>query len=226
MTKRALCILVISWNRPEFLKRTLESLARNLHGISADLFVVDNGSDSETTKLIREAKQLSGYLLLHENIGINAAIERALLPSLENRYENIFISDADMNYQLPLVFGVEALRLDREIGAVSYQHSPEHPVTGEKSIAEHPFLLKDSERGCSLMMRTELLETVRPLPVENLKDFDWWVCRDAPGSIQKQQRQIAVLAGGAFHLGWKAGDSTWQASEITEYPEFQEGFTT
>ena len=76
------------------------------------------------------------------------------------------------------------------------------------------------------MMNTEFLESVRPLPVDNLKDFDWWVCRDAPGSIQKQQKQIAVLPGGAYHLGWKAGDSTWQASEITEYPEVKEGFTT
>lgn len=226
MKNKDLCILVISWNRPGFLKQTLESIEKRLEGISADVFVVDNGSDWETTELIRQSEFLSGYLLLHKNLGINGAIERFLLPSLVKRYEAILISDADMEYQLPLSIGVETLQLDSEIKAVSYQHSPEHAFSKKKRIGQHEFFLKDSERGCSLLMKTLFLESLKPLPVENMKDFDWWVCRDAPHSIQSQQKKIAVLPGGALHLGWKAGESTWQTSEIAEYPNIREGLAT
>ncbi len=215
--KRDLLALIVSWNRPAFLERTIASLRQQARGLSAELFVVDNGSDRETRRLIRRSGGLSGYLLLHRNLGINGALERAIPQSLSERYEFLLISDADMEYRQPLTLALDALRQQPDLGAVSYQHSPEHPSEGTVQIAGREFHLKSTERGCSLVFATDPFERMRPLPVQQLKDFDWWVCRDAPHSLRSQGKQLAVLPGGARHLGWRRGDSTWQTDEIPEY---------
>ncbi len=215
--KQDLLAIIVSWNRPKFLERTITSLQQQLQGLSADLCVVDNGSGQETRQLIRQNRSVSGYLLLHRNLGINGALERVFPRSLSDQYEFLLISDADMEYRHPVALAVNALRQQPALGAISYQHSPEHPSEGTVPLAGQEFYLKSSERGCSLVFASEQFERFRPLPVQQIKDFDWWVCRDAPHALQQQGKRIAVLPGGAMHLGWRRGDSTWQTEEIPEY---------
>lgn len=216
-------MVVISWNRSHFLKSTLESIARCFSGVTGDVFVVDNGSDAETRQVIRATNSLSGYLLLHRNVGINAALERFLPRTLTAQYDTVLISDADMAYRHSFSIAHQILQQRSEIGAVSYQHSPEHTVVDHIEFENRRLLLKQAERGCSLFVRSEDLDLMRPLPIDQLKDFDWWVCRDAPRSLQSRRKPVVVLAGGAQHLGWRHGDSTWQDAEINEYPEFRDG---
>jgi hypothetical protein len=40
-------------------------------------------------------------------------------------------------------------------------------------------------------------------------------------SLQSEDRPIAVLPGGARHLGWRKGDSTWQQIETPEFEEYK-----
>lgn len=155
------------------------------------------------------------------NLGLNQAIETALARWRTSAHEWVLVSDADMEYCQRLSTALDLLTEHSEIGAVSLQHSPEHPAHRDLWAQAQCWPLKWSERGCALVLRTATLLMLRPFPIDNLKDFDWWVCRDAPQSLQAQRKPIAIQVGGARHLGWRAGDSTWQAIAIPEYAEFQ-----
>lgn len=216
-----LLAIVVSWNRPQFLQPTLDSLFEQLREIPSDVVVVDNGSDPPTQKVIRQENRLHSAHLLDRNHGINGAIETALNESLSHQHRWILISDADMEYRQPVLPGAELMENRPQIGAVSLQHSPEHPAFDELLWNNRTWPLKWTERGCSLLFRTSTLQRMRPLPVELLADFDWWVCRDAPQSLQACREPIAIQVGGARHLGWRAGDSTWQPNEIQEYPKLR-----
>lgn len=43
-----LLAIIVSWNRPEFLRQTLRSLFDQLVDTPADVVVVDNGSEAAT----------------------------------------------------------------------------------------------------------------------------------------------------------------------------------
>ena len=219
---KELCIVVVSWNRPHFLQQTLDSIQLMRDGLDTETYVVDNGSDQETQAVIRTTDWLTGYLLLDRNQGINAALERILPVNYVDRFSYILISDADMLYQRPFSLTLNLLKQETNFGAVSYQHSPEHISAGEFQDGPDTWQRKQSERGCSLFLETKRLEQMRPLPIDNLKDFDWWVCRDSPHSLQSRGEQIAVLPGGAYHLGWRNGDSTWQTCETPEFETFKQ----
>lgn len=220
-TLKDLAVFVVSWGRPDFLRQTLDSLFPACEKLDAEIFAVDNGSDEETRRVILEESRLTDRYFMDRNLGINGALEASVPSDLLQCFRNILISDADMQYQLPLRIGIELLDNDSTVGAVSYQHSPEHREVSRMFNARHEWIFKDSERGCALLMRTADFAAVRPLPTENLKDFDWWVMRDAPHSVASKGRKIAVLPGGARHLGWRQGDSTWQPEEIPEFAEYR-----
>lgn len=218
---KELLTVVVSWNRPEFLRRTLDSLFEQLGRSDTDVFVADNGSGPETIDVITSERRLRGYQLLGKNLGINGALEAVIPHDLPEQYRFLLVSDADMLYRQPIRQATELLDALAEVGGVSFQHSPEHPAEGSLFFAGTKWLTKRSERGCALVLRAADFQALRPLPVENLKDFDWWVVRDAPCSLQRRRIPIAVLPGGAKHLGWRQGDSTWQTIETPEFAEFK-----
>lgn len=216
---KSLLAVVISWNRPHFLRETLDSLFRQSNPADASILVVDNCSEAETVAVIEQETRLTNYRLLNQNRGINGALEAILTEDVLDHHEFLLVSDADMRYQRPLQLAIDLLASESTVGAVSYQHSPEHPVAGELVSGGRTWLTKWSERGCALFLRIADYRRLRPLPVENFKDFDWWVVRDAPQSLQHRNLPLAVLPGGARHLGWRTGDSTWQTTEIPEFDE-------
>ncbi|MES2790055.1 MAG: glycosyltransferase [Planctomycetota bacterium] len=217
---RLLCV-IISWNRPEFLRRTLESIFLQIRDIDAQVVVVDNGSGPEAREVIERETRIEQRIYLGANLGINRALEAALPDDLPHEFQNVLISDADMEYRRPLSSISRVFDGHPEIGAVSLQHSPEHPTVGEITFNGEPWPLKRVERGCSLLFRAARFQELRPLPVHKMLDFDWWVMRDAPQSLQSRNQFVAVCPGAAIHLGWRAGDSTWQSSEIPEFDAFR-----
>ena len=219
---RTLGVFVVSWNRPRFLAQTLESLSAQTDGLDAAIYVVDNGSEAATRDVVVSNGAMTGYQLLPKNLGINAALESIFPANLERQFRYVLISDADMQYDEPLGLAVEFLESHTEFGAVSYQHSPEHEDRAEFEWSGRTWVTKSVERGCALVMRSQFLQAAHPLPVERMADFDWWLVRDAPQSLQNEDRPIAVLPGGARHLGWRKGDSTWQQIETPEFEEYKQ----
>ena len=214
-----LSCLIVSWNRPEFLKRTLDSLFDQLVGMDAAVGVADNNSYPATRDILLQESRLTWRIMLDSNLGINGAVEAALNDLADSKY--ILVSDADMEYRRPLRSILRAFDDHPEIGAISLQHSPEHEAVGEMTFNNEQWPLKRIERGCSLLFQTTRFQELRPLPVHKMLDFDWWVMRDAPQSLQAKNQFVAVCPGAAIHLGWRAGDSTWQIQETPEFDEFR-----
>lgn len=218
---RNLLCIIISWNRPEFLRRTLESLFLQTGDIETLVVTVDNGSDWMTRTIIEQEERIGQRVFLGSNLGINRALEAALPDDVAQEFQHILISDADMDYRRPLGPLLRAFEDHPEIGVISLQHSPEHPAVGEMTFNDEQWPLKRIERGCSLLFQTTRFQELRPLPVHKMLDFDWWVMRDAPESLQARNQFVAVCPGAAIHLGWRAGDSTWQSHEIPEFDEYR-----
>jgi len=211
-------VIVISWNRPKFLRRTLDSLF--WFTSSRDkVCVVDNGSHEDTQRVVNSDSRLHERYALPKNLGINGALEHVMQTSplfLTEKY--ILVSDADMLYNRPLSHAERFLEAhgannNRQFDVLSLHDSPEHKKRGSFRFLDDIYLEKRVERGCSLVFRREVLERLRPLPVHKMTDFDWWVFRDAPGHINN----VAVMPMGALHLGWRAEDSTWNPLSVDEY---------
>lgn len=201
--------IIVSWNRPEFLARTIKSLREHS---SYPLLIVDNASAIETTDLIRSITSADERLLLPTNVGINRAVEQAL-PRCNTEF--VHISDADIQYLEPLEIAVGAL--SKFAFSVSYQDSPEHEQHGYESGHQRWWFIKHTERGAALFMRTEYLRSLQPFP-NKLTEFDWWVCRDSPRSLKTIGQPIWVLPRAAWHLGWRRGASTH--NKIYEHTEW------
>jgi len=88
--------VILSWNRPALLQRTIASYAATTR-CEHELFLVDNGSDDDTKDVIREAERagvLDRVLLLDRNEG-GLALNR-LLP--ETSSPLVHISENDIEY--------------------------------------------------------------------------------------------------------------------------------
>jgi len=210
---RSMFVIVISWNRPKFLRRTLDSLFWFTSNYDR-VCVVDNGSHEDTQKVINFDSRLHERYLLPKNLGINGALEHVLQTSpIFPTEKYVLVSDADMLYNRPLSHAERFLEANRQFDVLSLHDSPEHKKRGTVRLLDDVYLEKRSERGCSLVFRRELLERLRPLPVHKMTDFDWWVFKDSPAHVNK----VAVLPMGSLHLGWRAEDSTWNPLSVDEH---------
>lgn len=204
-----LLTVIISWNRPDLLRRTVDSVrVCSRHR----LLIVDNASNQETTDLIRSITTDDERLLFPVNRGINRAVEVALERCTE---PYIHVSDADMQYLEPFDTAIDAL--ERGALCVSYLDSPEHRVVGSNRRVGRDWLLKHAERGAALFMPTQYLKSLLPLP-NGHTEFDWWVCQNAPRSLRRLDQSVWVLPRVAWHLGWRVGQSTWNTGH--EHQEF------
>lgn len=93
--RKLLCI-IISWNRPDFLRRTLESLFLKTGDIETLVVTVDNGSDWMTRTILDQEERIGKCVFLESNLGINRALEAALPDDVSQEFQHILISDADM----------------------------------------------------------------------------------------------------------------------------------
>jgi glycosyltransferase involved in cell wall biosynthesis len=151
-----LLVVVISWNRPAFLRKTLTSLFAATTRELTDIVIVDNGSDQETKDIIQGEPRLMTYRLLDRNYGLNVALEAAV-PRQDPRYSYILVSDADMYYREPIEAFCRFLQ-HPAIEAVSLHHSPEHPVAEMLAWGGNDIMIKNTERGCSFGWRRALPE--------------------------------------------------------------------
>ena len=76
-----LSVIIATRRRPQYLADTLRSFSdANTSGLDWELLVVDNGGDSDTTRVVGDAARRLPVRLLHEHAtGKNHAINRALI---------------------------------------------------------------------------------------------------------------------------------------------------
>lgn len=196
------------------------SSLRDAIDVPALVTVVDNGSDPEVLDYLDP----QGWLRIRElpaNLGINAAHEAAWPENLADQFDLVLVADNDVRFQRPLSEVCEFMRSNPIVNMVALQHAPEHPVLGTVEWRGRKLPLKRVERGQALLCRAEWLQSVRPLPVHKMFDFDWWLCRDAPESIQKRGEFLVCFPGHTRHLAPEREKSTWgnqSPPEIEVFP--------
>jgi Glycosyl transferase family 2 len=96
-TRPVLGTVILSWNRPELLARTISSYVATTT-VPNELWIVDNGSGEQTRAVLLDARhRLSSLhvLLLHTNVG-----GEALNPVLADlRTEYVHVSENDLEYR-------------------------------------------------------------------------------------------------------------------------------
>jgi glycosyltransferase involved in cell wall biosynthesis len=197
-------VIVISWNRPLLLQGTLLSLSKRMSSEDR-CTVADNGSEQATRDVINDWCERDSRFeaeFLPTNKGISGAIE-----SVIDRVKAPFVltTDADAEYTVPFVVGEKFLTANPRFGLLSFQDSIEHVAHEDHGL----YKVKRIERGGSLLFRREVLESLRPLPVHKLLDFDWWVFRDSPHHVNEVPCLRAVI-----HTGFN--QSLWQTTPTIE----------
>lgn len=115
-----LLTIILSWNRPKLLKKTIESYI-NATIYPYDLIVVDNGSDKETINTLKNLSQKYKFRieLLDKNYG-GLAFNHVLKKINLNQYDYIHFSENDIeflkNWDTILI---KKLELFSEVGQIS-----------------------------------------------------------------------------------------------------------
>jgi hypothetical protein len=213
-------IFIVSWNRLLLVMRTLDSLFECLD-VAATVTVIDNASERSVRCLLQQDTRIRLHQL-DTNRWVNGAHEAAWPHDLTSRFDLVLCSDNDVEFREPISTACLFLQENPQHSVVSLQHSPEHPARRETTWRGRPVIEKRYERGTAVLCRASFLQANRPLPTHRRLDFDWWLFRDGPDSVERRGECVPVLAGAARHLGWRRGLSTWQDIEIQEYAQFKE----
>lgn len=201
-------IWITSWNRREFLKQTIDSLIAQAD-IPVEIYVVDNGSEFETTEYIKSETRIKRYWLLDKNKGINWPIEN-LLPTIIDNQQYVMICDQDIYFNKPLSNYIVFLENHADFGAVVGIDAPEHNEIDSFEFNKEQWLVKNTSRGGGLVLTIDVLQRMFPLP--NIFHFDSYCMT----RLQEFNLKIGILVKGSVHLGWKKGDSCWQLIDIPE----------
>ncbi len=196
-----LLVWVTSWQRPQRLKDTLDSIKRHAD-VPYDIVVIDNESLPETRNVIASHK----HFLFQDNKGINWPLQHILPGILNHQY--IMVCDHDLHFTRPFSLYIEILTRFRQVAIAKGLDGPEHPETGELYHRNERWILKDTERGAGMVMSASWLLDQFPLPEDRI-NFDTHLCSNL------QWRKIAILPGACIHTGWQ--DSTWQEMTPERY---------
>jgi GT2 family glycosyltransferase len=88
-----LSIIIVNWNTRQLLSQCLRSVIDNLHGISIESFVVDNGSTDNSVEMVRREFPEVTLIENRENLGFARANNQAIRLS-RGRFILLLNSDA------------------------------------------------------------------------------------------------------------------------------------
>ncbi len=227
MTKPRLGICIPVWNRGTLFKICFESLIRQLEGIEATLWIFDNGSDSETRKIVEDIqsdRQIIRKIFLEQNMGIPYVVNvfcSLVAESCEyTHYEApgyVMLIDADAYFNKPVVDMIHVLDRHYAIGLISGHDSTEHPTFRTHTVpiddAGKTLEIKEKpgERMISMIMRKEELVACYPFPHHRNQGVDGDLIVWSPNSMRLRKRIMCVAPDYVYHLG--IYDSTWQPSD-------------
>ena len=220
MAGHSLAICFPVWNRPDLFEASYASLLRQLDGVDASIWIIDNGSDAPTKLAIAKAhseRHSTFKVTLPANMGIPFAVNifsrmaELSCPSANHQpASHVMIADADCYFKKPIRDLIEILEVFPDAGAIAGHDSVEHEArrsyvvatgSGERVVKE-----KAVERGLCLLMRRGTLAGCVPFPTDTLLDFDWQIGQLHANSIEALGLKMLAVDN-VVHLG--VYDSTW-----------------
>ncbi len=115
--------IILTWNSEKYIKRCLDALGESIKnwGGEAEVFVVDNGSQDQTVKIIEESKK--GFpskielVRLEKNLGTTVSRNR-VLKKVTGDYILILDSDTEMRSDALRVL-IEKMKEEKDIGILA-----------------------------------------------------------------------------------------------------------
>ena len=220
--KFTLGICIPVWNRGDLFRKSFDSLIRQLGGISATIFIYDNGSDSETVKAVQSVES-SDHLIfktfLPKNMGIPYVANLFAMAIQENcdhagyiAPQYMLIMDADAYFKKPIIDLLQLFTRYFDLGLLSGHDSIEHKETRQMKIdmngKEVLLKVKENERMLTMFMRKEEFVACYPFPHYRDRDVDWELTQWNQNSMKRRSRSIYVACDYVLHLGLDR--STWQ----------------
>lgn len=223
--KPSLGICIPVWNRGDLFKICFTSLLKNLKGLEATIWIMDNGSDDKTRKIVESVKSNQhriNKIFFPKNMGIPYVANIFAMAIQEDcdyiNYKSpqyVMIMDADSYFKKPVKDLVELCSEHYQIGLISGHDSIEHVAIKEKNIKLHGknILLKEkeNERMVTMLMKKEEFIRCYPFPHFRNRDVDWEITQWNPNSMKKRNRRIFVASDYVLHLG--IDTSTWNKSK-------------
>ncbi|MDQ0255365.1 glycosyltransferase involved in cell wall biosynthesis [Evansella vedderi] len=192
--------ILLSWNRPDLLTRTVESYFENTSS-PFEFMIVDNGSDKETLKTLGDlsGKYKMNVLKLEKNIG-GLAFNKALGGIELNPYDYIHFSENDIEY-LPAWDQILLKKLDifSDIGQIS-PFSP-FPQTSQGEFSWEKAATKVSKNKETIYMAKHNVGTTSIIRSNLIKDGLRWTNLERSNGIRFPHD--GRFSRHVKRLGWK-----------------------
>lgn len=222
-------IVVTTYNRPDALKRTLESLRK----LGLPILVVDDASPNSLGTFYTCHDGGAFLLRLPENRGLAGALNIGLSYWLADpmiKWISYFQDDVDVDPDILEVLRDVQHEKDRPL--LTGHDAVEHPALAEKVVSGVKVKLKKSCRATHMHAHRSYWESVMPIPSRELgapkpipgkprgmgSNVDWWVATNAPKSVGATGRYVTCVPGLVRTFLWKKAESTWDNGLKAEEP--------
>jgi hypothetical protein len=218
----ATVILMTTYNRPERLARSLETISR----LKAPILVVNDGSSREHAADYAAVAKNHGLRMLNlpDNRGLSSALNMGLSYWLADPgVEWISYLQDDVEVRDDLLATLARVQDRHEYPLLTGRHNHRHKVYGKKEINGCSVLLQRVSPGIHLHAHREYWEKMLPIPTAYFRaprcrpgaplrgaDEDWWISQWSPQSIVKQGKYIAAIPGLVRTTVVLASESTWE----------------
>jgi glycosyltransferase involved in cell wall biosynthesis len=172
------CVISLTYNRPQYIKRSFESL-RNRSGISFDHYIFDDGSDKETIDFLNSQKEhFANIHFQNKNMNVSANFYQAL-KLIPKTYEYYLKFDSDIELLTDdllkgLVDITELLNIGcvvPRVEGISWGGNADGILNFYKNHCIR--IQKSMNHGCCMLIpRIAILNYIRLS--EKLKDDDKW----------------------------------------------------
>lgn len=215
MSTTRIAIQVLSYNRPEYLKQTLESLYSQM-GAKDKVCVLEQSNKREAKNACIEiCNQFENIdlLSLPKNMGQRGGTNMVFHSGFFNDSDYIMLTDHDNLFHEPLAVYCDKLATDKTIWVATGYSSPEHDIERK----DWDWLIKSTARAGHMVFRAKDFMPMMPIDVNYnagtdcvwFAGLDWyltWWHQTTPG-FKRHKEFIACYPNGVEHIG---RDSAWQ----------------
>ncbi len=227
--KKKIVVLVTSFERPKYLKKTLESLRRTMsidRNAIVSVKVLDQSENSVNkgivTDILRDfADVVTESYFSRANLGQRGALMKMIDLGWTQGYDYVCLSDHDNEFVRPLSDYARTLDLHADCFVSTGYLSREHESVGtifDKRLGN--IIKKSACRAGHMVLRKSDLDSMLPLELDSehgkswnsswYMGLDWYLTWWHPLSPGKKGMQGFVYClGGVHHIG---EDSTWKGT--------------
>jgi hypothetical protein len=223
-------ILMTTFNRPERLRHSLETVA----ALKAPILVVDDGSDR---------RHDAAYAAVYEQFAVralkipgNRGLSNALTTGLSywladpNVHWISYLQD-DVEVRADLLTVLAEVQDPTNYPLLTGRLDPLHTNHGQVQVNGHQVYLQHMCAGIHLHAHRDYWMKQLPIPTPYFQapkswpgvpqrgsDEDWWIAQWGPNSVVKQGKYVAALPGLVRTTTSAAEDSTWKNPGLKDPP--------